>query len=51
MKTKTDKIKYRLLTNRVFDIIGDPASDFETILISRKVKTQPLLVNFNLTQL
>ncbi|CAK62923.1 unnamed protein product (macronuclear) [Paramecium tetraurelia] len=43
LKTKTETIKFRLLTRKIFSVIGDVSSNFEFILISRQIKQQPSL--------
>lgn len=44
LKTKTDKIKFRLITHKVFSIIGDPSSDYQTIVEWRKQLSAKTLV-------
>ncbi|CAD8084275.1 unnamed protein product [Paramecium sonneborni] len=43
LKTKTETIKFRLLTQKIFSVIGDLSSNFEFILISHQIKQQPSL--------
>jgi len=32
LKTKTEKIKFRLITKKIYSIISDEASDFDFIM-------------------
>ncbi|CAD8192002.1 unnamed protein product [Paramecium octaurelia] len=43
LKTKTETIKFRLLTQKIFSVIGDLSSNFEFILVSRQIKQKPSL--------
>ncbi|CAD8106695.1 unnamed protein product [Paramecium sonneborni] len=43
LKTKTETIKFRLLTQKIFSVIGDLSSNFEYILISHQIKLKPSL--------
>ncbi|CAK56624.1 unnamed protein product (macronuclear) [Paramecium tetraurelia] len=43
LKTKTETIKFKLMTRKIFSIIGDLSSNFEYILISRQIKQKPSL--------
>ncbi|CAD8120838.1 unnamed protein product [Paramecium sonneborni] len=43
LKTKTETIKFRLLTKKIFSVIGDLSSNFEYILISHQIKQKPSL--------
>ncbi|CAD8117019.1 unnamed protein product [Paramecium sonneborni] len=50
LKTKTETIKFRLLTQKIFSVIGDMSSNFEFILVSHQIKQQPslfLIVKYN----
>ncbi|CAD8066524.1 unnamed protein product [Paramecium primaurelia] len=43
LKTKTERIKFRLITQRIFEVICDNSANFEYMLINRLIKQKPSL--------
>ncbi|CAD8200952.1 unnamed protein product [Paramecium octaurelia] len=41
LKTKTERIKFRLITQRIFEVICDNSANFEYMLINRLIKQKP----------
>ncbi|CAD8147087.1 unnamed protein product [Paramecium octaurelia] len=41
LKTKTERIKFRLITKRIFEVICDNSANFEYMLINRLIKQKP----------
>ncbi|CAD8096304.1 unnamed protein product [Paramecium sonneborni] len=41
LKTKTERIKFRLITQRIFEVICDNSANFEYLLINRLIKQKP----------
>lgn len=48
LKTKTDKIKFRLINNKIFSLINDKTADFNYILLHKMIKQKPSFVNYSL---
>ncbi|CAD8095929.1 unnamed protein product [Paramecium sonneborni] len=43
LKTKTERIKFRLITQRIFEVICDNSANFEYMIINRLIKQKPSL--------
>ncbi|CAD8180977.1 unnamed protein product [Paramecium pentaurelia] len=43
LKTKTERIKFRLITQRIFEVICDNSANFQYMLINRLIKQKPSL--------